>query len=100
MLWNENSHQKRKRGLLAEWFRKDYLYAVVFELEDRAQVVFWHMKFTETIWDYREKKKQEKRILKSRLLYNKCIHIQVEIVCFPPLFQASELISMDTIQFF
>lgn len=66
MLWNENSHQKRKRGLLAEWFRKDYLYAVVFELEDRAQVVFWHMKFTETIWDYREKKKQEKRILKSR----------------------------------
>ena len=44
---------------------------------------------------YRKKKKQEKRTLKSRLLYNKCIHIQVEIVCFPPLFQGSELISMD-----
>ena len=42
MLWNENSHQKRKRGLLAEWFRKDYLYAVVFELEDSSSGVLAH----------------------------------------------------------
>lgn len=100
MLWNESSNQKRKRGLLAEWVRKDYLYVVAFELEHRAQVVLWHMKFTETIWDYRAKIKWEQRILKSRLLYNKCIHIQVELVCFPPLFKESELISRDTIQFF
>lgn len=102
MLWNESSNQNRKRKLLAEWFRKEYLYVVAFELEDRAQVVLWHMKFTETIWDYRAKKKKKWEQRFSNLDYytNKRIHIQVELVCFPPLLKGSELISRDTIQFF
>lgn len=69
-----------------------------FELEVEAQVVLCHKEFRETIWDCRQIR-WEQRTPKSGLLCNKYIHMQVELVSFPPLPQGSELISGYTITY-
>lgn len=50
-----------KRKLLAEWFRKEYLYVVTTQTgRQSSSGALAHGEFTETIWDYRAKKKKKK----------------------------------------